>query len=172
MILPQSSWAAPFTLEHGTSTQTGSLEALFLELMDRFIREIIEVVEVVDPNAPDPEGLIADNLRRVVDVVFDNRHLTLLVFRQTLGVNPEVDEKLRHLYGFLQEMVEGALINGARTGLTRAVNVTLVATALIGAMKEVFFRLLVEEFQTDQDREVVVQELLEFGLAGLRRHAE
>lgn len=146
-----------------------SKESLFLELMDRFIREIIDVVKVVDPAAPEPERRIAENLRRVVDVVFDNRDLTLLVFRQTLGTNPEVDAKLRRLYGFLSEMVEGALINGAASGLTRRVNAPLVATALIGAMKEVFFRLLVEEAELDHDREAVTNELLEFGLVGLRR---
>lgn len=146
-----------------------SKEALFLELMDRFIRHIVDVVEVVDPNGADPEGRIADNLRRVVDVVFDNRHLTLLVFRQSLGVNEEVDAKLRRLYGFLQEMVEGALLNGAKSGLIRAVNAPLVATALIGGMKEVFFRLLVEESDQEHDRGVVVTELLDFGLGGLRK---
>lgn len=146
-----------------------SKETLFLELMDRFIHQILDVVEVVDPEGPQPERRIAENLRRVVDVVFDNRHLTLLVFRQSLGVNDEVDTKLRHLYDFLQEMVQGALVNGAESGLTRPCNAPLVATALIGAMKEVFFRLLVEESDVDHDREAVTAELLDFGLGGLRR---
>lgn len=146
-----------------------SKETLFLELMDSFIRQIVGAVQVVDPDGPEPEGRIADNLRRVVDVVFDNRHLTLLVFRQSIGINDEVDAKLRRLYGFLQEMVQGALVNGAESGLTRACNAPLVATALIGAMKEVFFRLLVEQSDVEHDREAVTAELLDFGLGGLRK---
>lgn len=144
-----------------------SKETLFLELIERFVLRIVEVVTIVDVGCADPTAEILANVRRVVDVVFENRDLTVLVFRQNMGVNPEVDARLLRLYGFLHEMVEGALINGARSGLTREVDAPIVATALIGAMKEIFYRYLVVDPVSEPDREGVARALLDFGLRGL-----
>jgi AcrR family transcriptional regulator len=142
-------------------------DSLFLELMEQFIQRIIEVVEVVDPSGANPTAKIYENVRRVVDVVFDNQDLTVMVLREDLGLNPEVDEKLKRFYGFMREMVEGALENGARLGLIRKVNEPIVATALIGAIKEVFLHHLVTAPQTAPARESIAESLLDFGLRGL-----
>src|SRR6185436_5747841 len=47
-------------------------DSIFLELMERFIQRIIAVLEVVDPQGENPTFKIYENVRRVVDVVFDN----------------------------------------------------------------------------------------------------
>ena len=145
-----------------------SKESLFLSLMDRLIRQIMTAVRVVDPHGENPTREIAENIHRVIDVVFDNPNLTRLVFQQSVGLNPEIDAKLQRLYGFLQEMVEGALINGAKTGLIREGNVPLVAQVLIGGMKEVFHALLSAGSNTNLERGAMAMELLEFGLHGLQ----
>lgn len=144
-----------------------SKETLFLALMDAFTERIIRVVEVVDPEAPDPWLDVYENLRRVVDVVFEHRELTLLVFRQSLGLNPEVDARLRRFYGFLREMIDGALEKGAKAGLIRKVDVPLVSTALIGAIKELFYSYLVSVELSPPDRAEVTQGLIDFALRGL-----
>jgi AcrR family transcriptional regulator len=144
-------------------------DSLFLELIEQFVQRIISVVEVVDPSRPHPTQRIYENVRRVVDVVFDNRDLTVLVLRENVGLNPEVDEKLQRFYGFVRSMVEGALENGARVGLIRKVNEPIVATALIGAIKEVFMHHLVIAPDNAPARESVAESLLDFGLRGLLR---
>lgn len=142
-------------------------DSIFLELMERFIQRIMAVLEVVDPRGPNPAAKIYENVRRVVDVVFDNQDLTVMVLREDLGLKPEVDEKLRRFYGFVREMVQGALENGARHGLIRKVNEPIVATALIGAIKEVFLHHLVIAKDNAPARESVAESLLDFGLRGL-----
>ena len=142
-------------------------DSLFLELIEQFIQRIMEVMEVVDADGPDPTFEIYENVRRVVDVVFDYQDLTVLVLREDLGLNPEVDEKLKRFYGFVREMVEGALQNGARLGLIRKVNEPIVATALIGAIKEVFLHHLVSAPDRAPSRQELAESLLDFGLRGL-----
>jgi AcrR family transcriptional regulator len=142
-------------------------DSIFLELMERFIQRIIAVLEVVDPQGENPTFKIYENVRRVVDVVFDNQDLTVMVLREDLGLKPEVDEKLKRFYGFLREMVQGALENGTRVGLIRKVNAPIVATALIGAIKEVFLHHLVIAPDRAPPRESVAESLLDFGLRGL-----
>jgi AcrR family transcriptional regulator len=146
-------------------------DLLFLELMEQFIQHIMDVVEVVDPTQPNPTQRIYENVRRVVDVVFDNQDLTIMVLREDVGLNPEVDEKLRRFYGFVREMVEGALEKGARAGMIRKVNAPIVATALIGAIKEVFMHHLVIAKEHAPPRESVAESLLDFGLRGLLQAA-
>jgi len=144
-----------------------SKDAVFLELMEQFIQRIMAVVQVVDPEGPSPTERIAENVRRVVDVVFEHRDLTVMVLREGFGVRPEVDEKLGRFYGFVREMLEGALRNGARHGLTRKVDEELAATALIGAIKEVFLRELVLGHGREVGHRAVSEALVDFGLRGL-----
>jgi len=144
-----------------------SKEALFLDLIDLFVSRAIAVVTTVDPKQPNALQQIYENLRRVVDVVFDNRHLAVLVIREQVGRDEALDEKLNRFYGFLHEMVEGALSKGARNGLNRQVNEPIVATAIIGAVKQVFYRHLVVDRVENVDREAVAKSLFEFGLRGL-----
>lgn len=140
--------------------------ALFLELIERFIGLVTSSLSVVDPAGPDPARRILENVQRIVDVAFEHPELTRVVLRESRGLNPDIDEKLDRLYGFLHEMVEGALVNGARNGLTREVHTPVVAAALIGAFKEVFLRNLPPAGQLGSRHELA-EALFQFGVRGL-----
>lgn len=147
-----------------------SKEALFLQLIERFVAFIQGALQVVDPTAPEPERRILENVVRVVDVVFDHPELTVVVLREARGRDPQVDAQLDRLYAFLSEMVEGALRNGAQSGITRRVNEVVVATALVGAFKEVFLSHLggadVGALRA-VDRKTLSAELFELSVRGL-----
>ena len=104
----------------------------------------------------------------MVNLLFDQRDLAILVLREATGLDARVDEKLRALDGFLHNMMSGALRNGAAMGVIRPVNETVVALALIGAIKEVLFQLVIQEDAPSMDRNEVAATLFEFGLQGLR----
>ena len=145
-----------------------SKEALFQELVDRFIDRVRSVVRVVEPGpGPRPLLQIKENIERVVHLLFDQRDLAILVLREATGLDARVDEKLRALDSFLHEMVVGALKNGSDMGLIRKVNEGVVALALIGAIKEVLFHMVIREDATHVDREEVSETLFQFGLRGL-----
>jgi AcrR family transcriptional regulator len=144
-----------------------SKDALYLELIEHFTALVTAALEVVDPHGPDPAHGIFENVRRVVDVAFEHPELTLLVLRESRGLNQQIDQRLDRLYGFLHEMVEGALVNGASSGLTRKVYEPVIATALVGAFKEVFLHHLTPRGPARTDRLVLVEALFEFGIRGL-----
>ena len=146
-----------------------SKEALFQELVDRFINRVHSVVQVVEPGpGPRPLLQIQENVERVVNLLFDQRDLAILVLREATGLDARVDEKLRALDGFLHKMMSGALRNGAAMGVIRPVNETVVALALIGAIKEVLFQLVIQEDAPSMNRNEVAETLFEFGLQGLK----
>jgi AcrR family transcriptional regulator len=144
-----------------------SKDALYLQLIERFTSLVTEALQVVDPDGPDPARRILENVQRIVDVAFDHRELTLLVLRESRGLNAEIDQRLDRLYDFLHEMVEGALVNGAGAGLTRQVYAPVIATALVGAFKEVFLRHLTRDAHKAIDRHALAEALYEFGIRGL-----
>ena len=143
-----------------------SKDELFLELIERFIRLMTEALQVVDPAGPDPARRILENVQRVVDVAFEHPELTRVVLRESRGLNADIDQKLDRLYGFLDEMVEGALINGARTHLTRSVHTKVISNALIGAFKETFLRNLPPS-GPQCTRQELAEALFQFGIRGL-----
>jgi AcrR family transcriptional regulator len=144
-----------------------SKDALYLELIERFTGLVTTALQVVDPDAEDPALRIFENVQRVVDVAFGHPELTLLVLRESRGVNKAIDERLDTLYDFLHDMVVGALVNGATSGLTRRVFEPVIATALIGAFKEVFIRHLAAGSPRAADRSSLATALYEFGIQGL-----
>ncbi len=141
-------------------------DELFLELIERFIKLVTSALEVVDPSGNDPAQRILENVQRLVDVAFEHPELTRVVLRESRDLNPDIDEKLNRLYGFLDEMIEGALINGARTHLTRSVHPPVISTALIGAFKEVFLRNL-PPATPSCSRQELAEALFQFGIRGL-----
>jgi AcrR family transcriptional regulator len=144
-----------------------SKDALYLELIDRFISLVTEALQVVRPDDVDPAARIFENVQRVVDIAFGHPELTLLVLRESRGLNQPIDERLDRLYDFLHEMVVGALVNGAISGLTRKVYEPVVATALVGAFKETFVHHLTPAGPRSIDRRALAEALFEFGIRGL-----
>ncbi|MCG8556313.1 MAG: TetR/AcrR family transcriptional regulator [Proteobacteria bacterium] len=144
-----------------------SKETLFHELVDEFVARITSVVRIVDPAAPDPTQQIYENIRRVVDVMFDNRELAILVLRQAAGVDPRIDDKIDGLHRFMHEMVAGALANGATWGITRPVNDRIVATALVGSVSQVFLQYGASQEVDVAGREAIARALFDLCLRGL-----
>lgn len=145
-----------------------SREALFHELIDGFIHRLMECIQSVRKEDGDPVALLLANVRRVVDLLFDNRELTVILLREAVAHDRSVDQKLQRLYAFLQRNVTSALRNGAEWGLIRKVNEGIVAAALIGSVKEVLYQTLVVRREAAPDRDTIAGELLKFGLEGLR----
>lgn len=147
-----------------------SKELLFVHLIERFVGFITDAVRVVDPREPEPAQRILENVARVVDVVCDHPQLTMVVLREGRGRNPEIDGQLDRLYEFLGGMVQGALVNGERNGITRRVNAPVVSTALIGAFKEVFLSHLARSERTKisrDERDTLATALFELSVRGL-----
>ncbi|MET0388751.1 MAG: TetR/AcrR family transcriptional regulator [Polyangiales bacterium] len=144
-----------------------SKDALYLELIERFTGLVTKALQVVDTRDPDPAARILENVRRIVDVALSHPELTQLVLRESRGLNQALDERLDRLYDFLHSMVVGVLVNGASCGLTRKVYEPVIATALIGAFKEVFLHHLAPEGPRIRNGELLAQALFEFGVRGL-----
>lgn len=144
-------------------------EAIFLELLDNFLLTLVAHVEPVAIDHPTPAVAMYENLQRVIGELLENPDLATILFREAVGVNAAVDERVNRFYDFLRANVLGALEKGARRGIIRDVDKEVVATALIGAIKEVLYQHLVVRSDTEMTVERVTRGIFEFGLYGLRQ---
>ncbi|HLG21067.1 MAG TPA: TetR/AcrR family transcriptional regulator [Bdellovibrionota bacterium] len=144
-----------------------SRDALFYELIDGFIEKLTACVERVDLERGTPVKDLYANIKRVVDLFFKHRYLTVILLREAIGLDATVHRKLNQFHAFLHKMVTGALANGMKWKLIRKVNEPVVAMAIIGSIKEVLYQYLVAGTEETLDAETIAKELLDFGLRGL-----
>lgn len=144
-----------------------SREALFEEIVDRFVSEIEGAIEVVTLDDDAPAEKVLANFRRAIELLVENPDLTKVLFREALGQSAEVDARIDAFYAFMERMVVGALRKGVARGISREVDVSIIAPAMVGAVKEVVYKHVVRSnAPVDPDRLAVT--IFDFAMRGLR----
>ncbi len=139
---------------------------VFQALIDEMFDSLDSVIEVLDPTASaSPVEQMRRNLERFVGVLQARPRLTTLLLEQGAPLEPEVRERLRGFYLDLTDKVQQGLAMGEELGLFEPMDREVVARAIVGAVKEVFYTW-------DHQREVfdprrVADALIELTLRGL-----
>jgi AcrR family transcriptional regulator len=117
-----------------------SKRGVFQALIDEMFVSLDSVLEVLDPRAPtSPVEQLRRNLERFVGVLQARPELTTLLLEQGAPLEPEVRDRLRRFYADLTAKVEQGLAMGQELGLFEPVDREVVARAIVGAVKEVFY---------------------------------
>lgn len=146
-----------------------SKEAVFLDLLDALLatlRASVTGMDVKAGAAPMEEQLHAI-VARILRTAEANRALTRIIFREAVGLDEAVDGKLRDFHDGLHTWLVTALGVGEALGLVRATDRDVVATCVIGAVREVIDRTVVRG-DGPFDAEAVATGLVRFTLDGLR----
>ena len=139
---------------------------VFQALIDEMFCALEGVIVVLDPLAAvSPVEQLRRNLERFVGVLLARPRLTTLLLEQGAPLEPEVRQRLRDFYADLTLKVEQGLAMGEELGLFEPVDREVVARAIVGAVKEVFY-------SWDHQREAfeprrVADALLDLTLRGL-----
>jgi AcrR family transcriptional regulator len=144
-----------------------SREALFEEIVDRFVSEIEGVIEVVTLDDDAPAEKVLANFRRAIELLVENPDLTKVLFREALGQSAEVDARIDAFYAFMERMVVGALRKGVARGISREVDVSIIAPAMVGAVKEVVYKHVVRS-SAPVDPDQLAVTIFDFAMRGLR----
>lgn len=144
-----------------------SRDALFEEIVDRFVSELESTIEIVTLEDDAPTEKVLANFRRAIELLADNPDLTKVLFREAVGQSEAVDVRINAFYEFMRRMVVGALRKGRLRGLIRPVDESILAPAIVGAVKEVVHTQLVLG-QGTVDPERIAGAILDFAINGLR----
>lgn len=146
-----------------------SKSAVFLELLELLLAELNASIIGVETDADSPPiqfQLIA-TVRRILDAVVKNRMLANIVVREAVGLDAEVDRRLRAFYARLLRYIEESLREGRRLGVIRQLDEEVAAMCVLGTIKQFFEQVVVagEDATFDVDRMALA--VLDFNLRGL-----
>jgi AcrR family transcriptional regulator len=143
--------------------------AIFLELLDQMLEQFRESIVGVDTHegAPPVELQLIGTVRRIMDTVVQNRLLTTIIIREAVGLDQEVDRRLKLFYDDLLRYIRDALGEGQRLGYIRKLDEDVAAMCILGTIKQ-FMEMLVmmgDEESVDVDR--MALSVLDFNLRGV-----
>ena len=115
-----------------------SKDTLFLELLDDLVAELRSGIKGVDPSPGNPS--VRDQLpqvvARVLHTVAANRALTRILFREAIGLDAAVDERLAAFNENIHGYVLRALALGRAMGVVgAAVDADVAATCIVGSIR-------------------------------------
>ena len=143
---------------------------MFLALLDELLAHLranVVGVDVTPGAAPLPAQLL-DTVRRVLRTMLEKRALANILFREAIGLDADVDQKLRGFYGSLQSFLIAALRMGQQSGAVRAtLDVDASASCILGSIKQVLEQYLVNNSEQDFDVERFAQAIVDYNLNGV-----
>ncbi|MGB0590340.1 MAG: TetR/AcrR family transcriptional regulator [Myxococcota bacterium] len=148
-----------------------SKNAIFLELLDTLLDEFLGRIDGVEtgPAAPPVFEQLLDRVTVIIETAASNAALTRIVFREAVGLDAEVDQKLSDFDDRLHEYVQEALNNGIAMGLLREMDTAIIATCILGSIRQVLYRDLVRHDGVAFDVRHVAKEILQYNCVGLMR---
>ena len=100
--------------------------------------------------------------------MLEKRSLANILFREAIGLDADVDQKLRGFYGSLQSFLIAALRMGQQSGAVRAtLDVDASASCILGSIKQVLEQYLVNNSEQDFDVERFAQAIVDYNLNGV-----
>lgn len=94
------------------------------------------------------------NLDRVTNLLLKNPLLAKILFNESVGLDPDLDRRLKGFYGQLLDLIQRGLKQGQEMGFVKGGDTKLLSVALLGAMKEVFYQALLG-WKTPPSKEIV-----------------
>ncbi len=147
-----------------------SKSTVFLALLDELLAHLrANVVGVeVGPGAAPLGAQLLDIVRRVLRTALEKRALADIIFREAIGLDEEVDQKLRAFYGSLHRFLMEALLMGQQGGAVRGtLDVDATASCILGSIKQVLEQYLVHTAERDFDVERFAQAIVQYNLNGV-----
>ena len=149
-----------------------SKAAIFIELLDLALEELRGSIVGVDrgPAAPPVELQLAGTVRRLLGTVVSDRLLTTILVREAVGLDEEVDARLKVFYRELLDYIRAALEEGKRMGILRPIDTEVGALCIMGTIKQLMEQVVF------YDREIAAEDVdrlalavLDFNLRGVLR---
>jgi AcrR family transcriptional regulator len=136
--------------------------AVFEEIVDRVFAQIGMAIVRVDPNdkGRSVAEQVRENLRRLVEVLLEDRATTRILLSDAMGVDPAFDRKLRAFYEVAEKLLVESLQDGQKLGLIADGDPRMLAYFTMGALKEILFQVVKRD--APYEKEEIVEALFVF----------
>jgi len=144
---------------------------IYYEVIRGFMQLIKDIGASIAATSASPLDLFAraeQGARELTQVFLDNRELARLAYRESMGLDPELEAMIKAFYREIAEVEAKNIQLGIDLGLFRPVNPLLVAYAHIGIIERVLLAML-DEGSGLPPPERVVKELMDIAFDGLKK---
>lgn len=141
---------------------------IFDNLLDNLLVELDKRIKPVDlsEGSPKPLDQIKDNMRRVLELVVKEPELFQILLHHSAGLDQRSARAVRTFYDHVLRLIERSLDHGIRMGLVRPCRTRIVASCVLGTLKEVANWLTSQEDESPPI-DSLVEEVLGYGLGGI-----
>ncbi|MBI2082419.1 MAG: TetR/AcrR family transcriptional regulator [Deltaproteobacteria bacterium] len=139
-------------------------DAIMLELFGRVREEVRTLPRDAVMKIPTQ---LRGNIERVTDLLLKNSLLAKILFNEAVGLDPELDKRLRNFYGQLLDLIQRGLNQGQEMGFVREGNVEVMAIALLGAFKEIFYQSLIQ--RKAPEKNIIVEEIYRLVISAIAK---
>lgn len=148
-----------------------SKDAVFVALIENLVEHLQSHIIGVElgPDAPSMDKQLVATVRRVLETLRQNRALANILFREAVGLDEAVDGRMRGFYETLRGYVRISLEMGAALGFVRELDFDLVATCVIGSVKQVVERYVASDDASPFDVERWSRTIVDYNLNGVLR---
>lgn len=146
-----------------------SKDVVFLALVDDLLAKLrADVVGVdLEGDIPPIEAQLVRMICTILESVRRNRALTRIVFREAIGLHTEVDGRMRSFYEELRHFARMSLDIGRSLAFVRDVDTELVATCIVGSVKQVVEDHLIDGEASAFDVERWAAAIVDYNLRGV-----
>ncbi len=141
---------------------------IFAELVDILTVQLNNSMVRVDLSGGGKPWLeqIRSNMRRIANVLIENRELTQMLYNHAMGLDEEFDRKIRDFYQGITHKTAGAFKLGQEMGLMRKdLSPLLAAYHTVGSIKEVIYHVARSDLSLAPEK--IVDELILYSTEGL-----
>ncbi|MDP2307363.1 MAG: TetR/AcrR family transcriptional regulator [Pseudomonadota bacterium] len=127
-----------------------SKRAIFQAVLNELMEGVVDAVAPIDVTRP-VAPQVRDNLHGVVSMLLEMGDGARILFTDAAGIDAEGMETLGEFYGAATGRIERALRTGQDLGLVRECDVGLMASCLLGLLKEPVYQGLLRRRVFDAD---------------------
>jgi AcrR family transcriptional regulator len=118
-----------------------SKREIFGAIMIELFGKVQAQIQTIPYDAPEEiPSQILGNIRRVTGLLMGFPLLAKLLMNEAVGLDTELDERLRNFYDQILDYIRRGLKQGQAMGFVREGNIHILAICLLGCVKEVFYQ--------------------------------
>lgn len=141
-------------------------DAIMSELFERVRSEVRSLPRGAVREIPDQ---LKGNLERVTDLLLDNPLLARILFNESVGLDADLDRRLKKFYGQLLGLIQRGLEQGQEMGFVREGDRQVLSIALLGCMKEIFYQSILGTDTQQLTRPAIVREIFRLVIYAIAR---
>lgn len=140
---------------------------IFNIILDEFIAHLGCQIRTIELNSEkSPAEQMRENVKRVVDVILNQPELAKIIFNEAVGLDWQVDKRLKDFYARLINIVGSSIRKGISLGLVRSVHPDTAACIVLGGFREIIVQNGIFK-NTKIGRERMIGGLIDVLLGGL-----